>query len=86
MRILDLYIPPVEITQGNISTTVDELDYVSVSTFSPKRKICHGSVPSSVTIVQHLTNLVYSFLICQALIFENKDNVNILALNKVFSV
>jgi hypothetical protein len=76
----------MEISKSNVSASVDKFDHVSINTLSPKWQVCHSSVPSSVAIVQHFTDLVGGFLVRHTLVSEDKHDVAVLALNKVFTV
>jgi hypothetical protein len=43
-------------------------------------------VPSSVTVVEHLTDFVDGLLICHTLVLEDEHDVAVLALDKVLAV
>lgn len=76
----------MQIAKSNIPASVDKLDHVSINALAPKRKVCHGSVPSPVTVVKHLADLVGGFLVRHTLVPEDKHNVTVFALDEIFAV
>lgn len=81
-----LHVPPVKVTECDISASIDKLYDIPVNALTPERQIRQGHVPSSVAVIEHLPNLVNRLLISHALILQDEDDVTLFTLDQIFSV
>jgi hypothetical protein len=76
----------VKIPQGNIPAAIDKFCYVSVDSLARERYIGQSGMPSMVTVVKELPDLVNRLLIGHSLSLEDEDDVAFFTLIQILSV